>query len=492
MSLKAQVVHGLKWQAISIVGRQLLSMVVFTSLARLLSPSAFGLVALVSVYLGFVAMFIDQGIATALIQRQNPEPGHLDTAFWFNMGCAIVLCLGTIILAGPISLLFHEPRLIPLLRWSSLGLIIGASSAIHATLFTKAMDFRQPVIRGLIANVAGGIVGIGMALTGCGVWSLVGQQLAGEVAGAAFLWGMSNYRPSFRFSWLHLRQLFGFSSSVFAASILWYFSSRLDQMVVGRFYGAFELGLYSIAGKIPNLANMLTQQPVASVSLPALSKLQEDHARMRQTVYQGMELNAFISFAVFVGVAAVAPELVPLLFGAKWASAAALCSLLSLYSLMETLQVFSYPILLASGGIGKYVLLNVWHVIGVLVACFAGVEWGVNYLVLGLILNSLILAIPVLLFLRQRIGLSISAYCRPCCVPAVASLLMVGAIWLLNSYLPADFSLIFRLLCKVIVGGVVYIGCTFLLAPSIFKKLLGAVSHAFRRSNILKTAPTTV
>ena len=344
----------MKWQAISIVGKQLLSLVVFTTLARLLEPSAFGLVALVGVYLGIVAMFVDQGIGMALIQRQDLKSEHKDAAFWFNMGCAVILCLGTMALAGPVSVLFKEPRLIPLLRWSSLGLVIGASSAIHATLFVKAMDFRRPVLRNLVANAAGGAVGVGMALAGCGVWSLVGQQLASETAGAIFLWSMSTYRPSMKFSLSHFRELLGISSSVFTASILWFFSSRLDQIIIGRFAGMPMLGLYSIAGKLPGLANMLAQQPVAIVSLPSLSRLQDDHAKMRRAVFQGMELNAIVSFALFVGLAAVASDLVPLLFGDKWVAAGVLCLWLSLFSLVEALQVFCYPVLLASGGVGKY------------------------------------------------------------------------------------------------------------------------------------------
>ena len=492
MTLKTQVAHGLKWQAINIVGKQILSLVVFTTLARLLEPSAFGLVALVGVYLGIVAMFVDQGIGMALIQRQDLKPEHKDAAFWFNLGCAAVLCLGTMALAGPVSALFKEPQLVPLLRWSSLGLVIGASSAIHATLFTKAMDFRRPVIRALITSAVGGAVGVGMALEGCGVWSLVGQQLVGEIAGAIFLWSMSTYRPSMRFSLSHLRELFGISSSVFAASILWYFSTRLDQIIIGRFAGMPMLGLYSIAGKIPGLARMVAQQPVAIVSLPSLSRLQDDHAKMRRAVFQGMELNAIVSFAVFVGLAAVSSDMVPVLFGVKWSAAAVLCSLLSLFSLVEALQVFCYPALLASGGVGKYVWLNVWHVIGVLAVCLVGIQFGVTYLVLGLIANSLAIAVPSLLFLRQRIGLSPLTYCKPCLVPTLASLFMVGMIWIVATILPSDIAPVLRLTCKVVIGGTAYLGCILLLAPSTLKNLASTIGRAFQRSNVLAEVPTTV
>jgi PST family polysaccharide transporter len=492
MNIKSQVAHGLKWQAISIFGKQLLSLVVFTSLARLLEPSAFGLVALVGVYLGIVTMFVDQGIGTALIQRKDLKPEHMDAAFWFNLGCAVILCLATMLLAGPVSALFKEPRLIPLLRWSSLGLVIGASSAIHATLFIKALDFRRPVLRNLTANAVGGAAGVGMALAGCGVWSLVGQQLAGEAAGAVFLWNMSTYRPSMKFSPSHFRDLLGVSSSVFTASILWFFSTRLDQIIIGRFAGIPTLGLYTIAGKMPGLANTMAQQPVAIVSLPSLSRLQDDHAQMRRAVFRGMELNAIVSFAVFVGLAAVASDLVPILFGAKWAAAAVLCSFLSLFSLVEALQVFCYPVLLASGGVGKYVWLNIWHLVGVLAVCLGGIQFGVNYLVLGLIANSIVIAIPSLLFLRQRIGMSPLSYCKPCLVPALASLFMAGTVWIVTVALPADVAPLLRLACKMVGGGATYLGCIVLLAPATLRNLVSTISHAFNRSNVLAEAPTAV
>jgi O-antigen/teichoic acid export membrane protein len=331
--------------------------------------------------------------------------------------------------------------------------------------------------------------GDGMAFAGFGVWSLVGQQLAGAIAGAIFLWSMSSYRPSLKFSWPHFRELFGFSSSVFAVSILWFFSMRLDQIIIGRFAGMPALGLYSIAGKLPNLANMMVKQPLAIVALPSLSTLQDDHVKMRQAVYHGMELNAVISFAVFVGLAAIAPDLVTLLFGAKWADAGMLCSLLALYSLTDVLQTFFYPILLASGGIGKYVWLNVSHFVGVLAACLIGIQFGVVYLVLGLIINSMVNAIPGLLFIRKRVGVGLSSYCKPCLIPALSSLFMLGVIWLVATMLPTDIGLVLRLAGKTVIGAIAYLGCIFFLSPSSLKKLADTIGHAFNRSNTLTEAP---
>ncbi|HMD53544.1 MAG TPA: oligosaccharide flippase family protein, partial [Phycisphaerae bacterium] len=322
------------------------------------------------------------------------------------------------------------------------------------------------------------------ALAGYGVWSLVGQQLTSEMAGAIFLWSMSTYRPSLKFSWLHLRQLFGFSSSVFATSILWYFSSRLDEMVIGRFAGINPLGLYSIAGKLPNLANMVTQQPLSIISLPSLSRLQADHAKMRQVVCQGMELNALISFAVFIGLAMVAPEAVHLLFGAKWAGAALLCSLLSLYALVNTLGIFCYPILLASGGIGKFVWLNLFHFVGVAVACLVGIQFSPTWLVVGLIINGVVLTLPGLMFIHRRIGLSPWDYCRPCLMPATASVFMAGAVWSISIMMPSSTWVALLLFCKMVAGAIAYLGFMFLFRRNTLVKLLDMAGHA---TGFLKT-----
>jgi PST family polysaccharide transporter len=478
MTLKAQVARGMKWKVITMVGRQVLSFFIFTTLARLLDPSAFGLVGLVGVYLAFVNMFVDQGIGMAIVQREKLEPDHLHTAFWFNMGCGLALALGTIALAGPIAAMFGEPRLVPLLRWSTLGLLIGAATEIQAYLLVREMDFRRPAIRTLLGNVTGGVVGVAMALTGFDVWSLVGQQIATALAGSIFLWTAGTYRPALRFSLRHLRDLLHVSVSVFASGFLWFFSSRLDQIAIGRFLGVPLLGVYVVAKKIPELAKTLVHDGIAEVSLPALSRLQNDLPRMREVIARGMELNAVISFAIFGGIGAVAPDLIPVLFGEKWTAASHLCSLLALYCLVNALQVFFHPTLLASGGVGKWVLLNVWHAAGVVLACLAGIKFGVDYLVWGMILNALIIYVPALQFLRHRVGLSALAYCKPCLMPALAALVMVGLVWLTRHYFPPGLPTLLRLAGTILAGAAGYLGFLFIFKRDMLLRLADTMMHA--------------
>lgn len=480
MTLKTQVAKGLKWQAINIGGRQLLSLVVFTTLARLLEPSAFGLVGLIGVYLGFIGMFADQGIGAALIQRKDLEPEHMDTAFWTNIGCSVFLCLGTIAFAGPVSTLLGDVHLASLLRWSSISLVITALSAIHSTLLIKAMDFRAATIRTLIANTVGGVIGIWMALAGYGVWALIFQQLSTAIAGTIFLWSISPYRPSFRFSIRHFRDLSSVGWSIFATSFLWFFTSRLDQVVIGRFIGIPSLGLYVIGNKIPDMAKTLTHSPLDGISLPALSRLQDDHKRMCETMYKGMELNATVSFAIFMGLAAISSDLVPFLFGNKWAAASIISSLLSLYALANLLGVFFHASLLASGGAGRYVILSVCQVVGVGIACAFGVKFGINYLIIGMIANSLIMAMPALQFLQGRIGLSPLEYCKPCIIPALASLFMVVTIGLASFALPKNILPVLLIGSKIILGAISYLGFMFIFKRSSLVVIADTVGHALK------------
>jgi PST family polysaccharide transporter len=163
MNLKSKVLHGIKWKAITLVGRQFISLGLMTVLARLVDPASFGLISLSAVYFTFANLFADQGIASALIQREKLDDEHLHTAFWFNISCAGILCLATLIFAHPISLLFKEPRLTLVLQISSLGFLISSVSAVHSALLTRELDFHRAGIRTILGNVTGGVVGSIMA-----------------------------------------------------------------------------------------------------------------------------------------------------------------------------------------------------------------------------------------------------------------------------------------------------------------------------------------
>lgn len=464
------------WQLLTIAGRQSVALLVFTTLARLLDPSSFGQVAMVGVYLYLVSMLANLGLTTALVQKDNLTPEHIDSAFWANLLFNSALSGATILFSESIAALLGDRQLSDILKWSSLSLVISAASSVHGTLFVKEMSFRQPALRTLIASSLGGVIGVSMAYTDCGVWSLVGQQLSTALAGSLFLWLYSSYRPTFTFSIAHLRELLGVGLTVFSNTLIWFVTSRVDQLVIGRVAGTLELGLYSIAGKLPELAKSSTQQPLIDVLVPGLSSLQNDLPRMRESIYKGSELNAAIMFPVFVGIAAVSNDLVHVLFGEKWLLAAPSCALLSIYALSHTLQVFFYPALLASGVTGKQVALSLVQASGVVIACFIGIRFGVQELIIGLIANSLLMIAPTSLLLRSRIGLDPLRYFRPCIQPFIAVAAMVSCILLFRKFVPIAIPQM-RLVVDVAIGAATYCMVLHQLRPSLFLSITNLVTR---------------
>jgi PST family polysaccharide transporter len=470
LQLRQKAISGLKWQAVEIVGRQVLGLIVFTTLARLLDPSAFGLVAMAGVYLAFVAMFAEQGLGTALIQRQDLQPEHLHTAFWFTNVAGLLLFGLSQLLAPWVAGLLAERQLEPLLRWASLSLVISSLTCVHGALFAREMDFRRPAIRTLLANVAGGAVGVGLAVGGYGVWALVFQQLTVAAVGSAFIWAVSAYRPKLVFSITHLRDLLGMSSAVFATGLLWFISSRADQFFIGRFLGAGPLGFYAIAQRLPELVRGSIGQPVAAVSLPAFSKLQGDRPRLAQAVYSGMLPVAVVGFPAFLGLAAIAPVLVPLLFGPRWEASVLMLQLLSIYMLANFLQVYFHPLLVATGGAGSYLLLNILHAGGTICACVVGSIWGIPWLIVGLIVNTNFVAVLAFAYLRRRVGLSWAGYWLPCLLPGLGALFMAGVVLLVGA-LAGSLGLLLTASLQVAVGAGVYLVFIYLASPQTISTL---------------------
>jgi PST family polysaccharide transporter len=180
MNIKQKAIQGVVWSVIQNWGSQAGSLIVFLILARLLTPEAFGLVALANVFLAFMQIFLEQGFTQALIQRQELEPEHLDTAFWTNFFSGILLTIIGFAFASSVANIFNQPKLIPILQCFSGLFVINSLSHVHQAILSRELAFKIMAVRTLIGILIGGIVGVVMAVSGFGVWSLVSQQVVFE------------------------------------------------------------------------------------------------------------------------------------------------------------------------------------------------------------------------------------------------------------------------------------------------------------------------
>src|SRR5688500_2414099 len=246
MSLRQRAAKGIFWSVIQKWGRAAISILTFVVLSRLLAPEAFGLVALATVFTVFIELFLDQGFGAAIVQRAELEPEHLDTAFWINILTGILLTVGLIAASGLVAATFDEPRLAPILKWLSFSFILSSLTSTQVSILQRKLAFTNLAARSLIATVVGGVVGISMAFAGFGVWSLVGQDLASGVAGVIVLWHASDWRPGFKVSMRHYKDLFSFGVSIVGNHALTVLLRRSDDLLTGFFLGPVLLVFYTI------------------------------------------------------------------------------------------------------------------------------------------------------------------------------------------------------------------------------------------------------
>lgn len=347
--LQGRVARGLTWTLIDTWGTQLLGLVIFVLLARLLLPVDFGLVALAAVFVAFAQLLVDQGLGDAVVQRPTLTRRQLDTAFWASMLTGLIVTVAAIVLAIPIAVLLGESRLQPIIQVLSVTFLLTALSSIQMGLLRREMSFRSLAIRKLSAVGLSGVVGVGMALSGFGVWSLVGQQITGALVSVVMLWAVTPWRPSLRFSRQDFRELFGFGIHVVGGDILNFFSRNMDNLLIGVVLGPVALGFYAVAYRILDTSQSLLVNAARKLVFPVFVRLQHDRERMRRAYSRMSRASSAMTLPGYVGLALVAQEAIVVLFGNRWIDSGPVAAVLYLIGPVLTIQAFSGALFNAVG-----------------------------------------------------------------------------------------------------------------------------------------------
>jgi PST family polysaccharide transporter len=349
MSVGKQAAEGVFWTGLQNWGSKAASFLTFMVLARLLSPEAFGIIALGTVFVAFARVLVDKGFTDAIIQREKLDDLHIQSAFWVNLGIGVLLILITWATAPWIAQLFDEPDLGPVVRWLSLIFGVRALNGVQEALFRRNVEFKVLAIAGFTGVCVGAGFGITMAYEGYGVWSLVAQQITNQTTYVSILWVASNWRPSLTFSFSHAEDLFSFGVGVIGSSILGFVNRRLDDLLIGAFLGSTALGYYNIAYRILLALTQLISQVGSKVMFPVFSHFQSDDEKLRETYYTAVNYMGVISVPIFIGLAVLAPYVIPVAFGAKWSASIPVMQILSFAGLLQSLIYFNTPLILAKG-----------------------------------------------------------------------------------------------------------------------------------------------
>jgi PST family polysaccharide transporter len=449
-------------------------------LARLLGPADFGLVGLTSAFVFLVQILVDQGLPDALVQREELDPEHLDSAFWTGVIIAIVLVAAVFPSAHFIAGLLREPRLTPLLRWLSLSFFLTAMCNIQVAVLRRRLEFRALALRLLAASVVGGACGVAFAVLGYGAMSLVLQQLAAAVSDVVLLWSVSGWRPRLRFSFRHLRELTGFSSHVFGIKILNVISHRSDDLLIGYFLGSVALGYYTVAYRLLRVCTLLITSTASTAVFSVFSRLRSDIGRLREAFAVSTEYAMLFALPIFSGLSLLAPRIVPILYGAKWEASIPLMQILAWVGIVHTLLYLNGALLKALGKPSKFLFLNALvaatNVIAfVLVRDRGIVAFTTIYAVLNVLLLPLILSVTL-----HELSLSTRYYLKQLTVPFVSAVAMVGVIGLAMSVGPR-LSPSLALALFIAAGAATYITLAIRLSPERRRMVAGMLHTLIRR-----------
>ncbi|BAY75588.1 putative polysaccharide transport protein [Nostoc linckia NIES-25] len=485
-NFRQKALKGVFWSAIQNWGRQAIAFIVFALLARLLGPGTFGLVASASIFLAFVTIFLDQGFSVAIIQRKELEPEHLDTAFWTNFGIGLVMTALSIAAAGLFADFFlsdpeFRPQLASIIRWLSLSFVIISLSSTQEAIFQRNLDFKPLAIRELIAVCIGGVVGVAMAFMGFGVWSLVSQQLVNSLVKVLVLWSASNWRPRFKFSQKHFHELFSFGINVVGTQILNFVNRRSDDLLIGYFLGPVALGYYSVAYRLLLIITQLLTGVINQVAMPAFSRLQQEPEKLRNGFYKVTQLTSLISFPAFLGMAALAPELVRVLFGEKWLPSIPVMQILAFIGIVHSVAYFHSTVITAMGKPAWKLRLNFMHSIANVIGFAIAVHWGIVAVAAVYVIRSYLLTPVDLWFIRKLIGIKLTVYLRQYVIPLTGVLGMTIVIFVFRELLRNLVNIQTLLGVCIFLGGMTYIVLIISLAPQIVQQILDIIGPSISK-----------
>ena len=339
---------AIKWSYAMNWARQGFVVLITLILARVLDPAMFGVVAIAAIYIGFIQMLMEQGLGTALIQRRNLRPTHLDSMFWAILMLSMILLALSIGFSGWWARMNRLPELEPVIILLSLGIPMRGLTIVQESLLRRRMNFRDLALLSSYAIVSGGVTGIVIALAGGGVWALVGQQLTTGVTQLFLLWRVGQWRPRFCFSLGRVRQLVSFSLWVFASKVGSFLSIRSDALLMGLFFGPVAVGLYRLSDRLMNLILQLHTKSIQMVALPHFSKSQNKREILRHSVKSCLRLSTIISLPMLASLAVMAHPLVEII-GPAWVDSADVLKVLCVIGAVKSLTLITGPLMNALG-----------------------------------------------------------------------------------------------------------------------------------------------
>lgn len=470
MDNRKKVFSNLIWRFMERGGSQAVSFVVSIVLARLLEPELYGSIALVLVITSILQVFVDSGMATALIQKKDTDDLDFSSVFYFNLAFCLLLYAGLFLAAPLIGRFYGDSSLVPVIRVLGITIVVSGVKNVQQAYVAKTMQFRRFFFATLGGTLFSAAVGIAMAYMGYGIWALVMQQLLNTAVNTAILWLTVGWKPQRCFSLQRLKVLVAYGWKILVSALLDTVYLKLYQVVVGLKYTSSDLAFYNKGDQYPNLLVENINSSIDSVLLPVLSAEQEQREHVREMTRRAVKTSTYIMFPMMAGLALCAEPFVRLLLTEKWLPCVPYMQIFCVMYAFYPLHTANLNAIKAMGRSDIFLKLEIIKKLISTVLLVAAVSFGVYAIALSQLLSCLIAMAVNAWPNRKLLGYSLLSQLKDILPPAALALVMGVCVWCVGLLGLGDLP---TLALQILLGVLVYAALSALLKVDSFMYLLG-------------------
>ena len=354
-TLKEKTAQGLLWGGLNSGIQQLVGLAFGIVLGRLLSPSDYGMMAMISIFSLVATALQDSGFRTALTNIEHPKHEDYNSVFWFNIIMASSLYVILFLAAPLIGEYYHTPRVVPLCRYAFLSIVIASFGTAQSAYLFKHLRAKQQAEAGALAVILSSLTGVGMAFAGMAYWSLATQGLVYVGINTLLQWHFSPWRPSIHgITFAPVRRMFRFSCKILATTIMTHVNNNVLNILLGHYFTPRDTGNYNQAYQWNTKCYSLVQSMVAQVAQPVLVSLNGEEGRQKDVFRKMMRFTAFITFPLLFGFGLVAKEFIVTAIGEKWLASAQLIQILCLSGAAMPLSTLFSNMIISKGKSGTF------------------------------------------------------------------------------------------------------------------------------------------
>lgn len=472
MNNRAKVVSNLIWRFFERCGAQLVSFAVTVVLARILDPAEYGPIAKVAVFTSILLVFVDSGMANALIQKKDPDDLDYSSVFWFNLSFGVFLYALLFLFAPLIARMYHNTALTPILRVLGLTLVVAGVKNVQQAYVSKTLQFKRFFFATLGGTLFSAALGIAMAYRGFGVWALVAQQLSNVTVNTVILWFTVGWRPKKLFSLERLKGLLSYGWKLLGAQLLDTVYLKLYPLIIGVRYTDEDLAFFDRGNHLPNLVVENINYSIDSVLLPVLSDQQDRKDALREMTRRAIRTSSYVMMPLMAGLAVCAEPLIRLLLTDKWLPCVPFMQVFCVVYAFYPLHTANLNAIKAMGRSDVFLRLEVIKKVLETSVLLITMRIGVFPMALGQLgcefASVLINAWPN----RRLLSYPYRSQLRDIASSVLLSLGMAALVWPVNLLPIGD---LLKLLIQIPLGVALYVGGSLLFKLDSFTAILGIV-----------------